>query len=38
MKTIYRGVVPFIIADLLVLVLLTAFPDIALWLPRVMAP
>jgi tripartite ATP-independent transporter DctM subunit len=38
MKTIYRGVVPFIIADLLVLVLLTAFPDIALWLPRMMAP
>jgi C4-dicarboxylate transporter DctM subunit len=34
MKTIYRGVVPFIIADLCVLLLLTLFPDIALWLPR----
>jgi C4-dicarboxylate transporter DctM subunit len=36
MGTIYLGVVPFIVADLLVLVLLTAFPDIALWLPRVL--
>ena len=34
MGTIYRGVVPFIIADLMVLALLTIFPDIALWLPR----
>lgn len=36
MKTIYRGVVPFIIADLVVLFLLMLFPDIALWLPRLM--
>jgi len=36
LRTIYGGVIPFIIADLAVLALLTAFPDIALWLPRVM--
>jgi C4-dicarboxylate transporter DctM subunit len=34
MGTIYRGVVPFIIADLLVLLLLTLFPELALWLPQ----
>jgi len=32
-RTIYRGVVPFIIADLLLLALLTLFPAISLWLP-----
>lgn len=37
MSTIYRGVVPFLIADFLVLVLLTLFPDIALVLPRALA-
>jgi tripartite ATP-independent transporter DctM subunit len=37
MRTIYRGVVPFIIADLAVLVLLIVFPAIALWLPHVLA-
>ena len=37
MKTIYRGVVPFIIADLVVLVLLALFPGIALWLPHLLA-
>jgi C4-dicarboxylate transporter, DctM subunit len=36
MSTIYLGVVPFIVADLAVLALLTAFPDLALWLPRVL--
>jgi TRAP-type mannitol/chloroaromatic compound transport system permease large subunit len=36
MKTIYRGVVPFIIADLVVLVLLALFPGIALWLPHLL--
>jgi len=36
MGTIYRGVAPFIVADLIVLALLTLFPDIALWLPRVL--
>jgi len=37
MRTIYRGVVPFIIADFAVLVLLMVFPAIALWLPHVLA-
>ncbi|HKQ27216.1 MAG TPA: TRAP transporter large permease [Burkholderiales bacterium] len=32
--TIYRGVTPFIIADLVLLALLTLFPEISLWLPR----
>jgi tripartite ATP-independent transporter DctM subunit len=34
MRTIYRGVAPFIVADLLLLAVLTLFPAIALWLPR----
>lgn len=34
LRTIYRGVLPFIVADLVLLGLLTLFPDIALALPR----
>jgi TRAP-type C4-dicarboxylate transport system permease large subunit len=34
MRTIYRGVTPFILADLALLAALTLFPAIALWLPR----
>jgi TRAP-type C4-dicarboxylate transport system permease large subunit len=34
MGTIYRGVTPFILADLLLLAILTLFPAMALWLPR----
>ena len=34
LRTIYRGVLPFIIADLVLLALLAVFPDIALALPR----
>ncbi len=34
LRTIYRGVLPFIVADLVLLALLTLFPDIALSLPR----
>jgi TRAP-type mannitol/chloroaromatic compound transport system permease large subunit len=37
MRTIYRGVAPFIAADLLLLAILTVFPEIALWLPRLLA-
>lgn len=37
-RTIYRGVAPFIAADLVLLALLTVFPAIALWLPKVLAP
>ncbi|GAB4114187.1 MAG: TRAP transporter permease [Rubrivivax sp.] len=33
---IYRGTMPFIAADLVRLVLLCAFPGLALWLPRVL--
>lgn len=33
-KDIYRGVVPFIIIQLLVLVLLSVFPEIVTWLPE----
>jgi tripartite ATP-independent transporter DctM subunit len=35
MRTIYRGVTPFIIADLILLAMLTLLPGIALWLPRI---
>ena len=35
-RTIYRGVTPFIFADLVLLALLTLFPAISLWLPRVL--
>ena len=38
MRTIYRGVVPFLIADFAVLILLTLFPAIALWLPHLLQP
>ena len=34
LRTIYRGVLPFIVADLVLLGLLTLVPDIALALPR----
>jgi tripartite ATP-independent transporter DctM subunit len=37
MRTIYRGVTPFIIADLVLLAVLTLFPAIVLWLPRLLA-
>jgi TRAP-type C4-dicarboxylate transport system permease large subunit len=33
-RTIYRGVAPFIFANLLLLALLTLFPFISLWLPQ----
>jgi len=36
MRTIYRGVAPFIFADLVLLALLAVFPAIALWLPRLL--
>jgi len=36
-RTIYRGVTPFIIADSALLVLLTLFPAISLWLPQMLA-
>ena len=33
LATIFRGIVPFLIADLVRLAMLTAFPALALWLP-----
>jgi TRAP-type mannitol/chloroaromatic compound transport system permease large subunit len=30
----YRGVLPFLIAPFLLIALLLAWPDLALWLPR----
>jgi C4-dicarboxylate transporter, DctM subunit len=35
-KTIYKGVVPFLLALILALILLFVFPQIALWLPNLM--
>ena len=35
-STIFRGVLPFIITDLIRLVILIAFPILALWLPSQM--
>lgn len=36
LSSLYRAVMPFIAADILVLVLLTLFPALALWLPALM--
>jgi len=33
---LYKSIVPFVVADMLVLALLTAFPSIALWLPALL--
>jgi len=34
---IYRGVIPFLVADTLVLIILIIAPDVALWLPHAIA-
>ncbi len=34
MSTVYRGVMPFLVADLCLVAILIAFPQIALWLPK----
>ncbi|MFC4670945.1 TRAP transporter large permease [Seohaeicola nanhaiensis] len=36
LTTIYRGIVPFLIADLIRLAILTLWPELTLWLPSVM--
>lgn len=36
LQAIYRGIVPFIIIQLVVLILLISFPSVALWLPSYM--
>ena len=37
LETIFRGVTPFIIAQIFLIAILIAFPSIALWLPSTMA-
>lgn len=37
LSLIYRGVVPFVVADLAVLALLAIYPDLSLWLLRVLS-
>jgi C4-dicarboxylate transporter DctM subunit len=37
LETIFRGVTPFIVAQTVLIVLLIAFPGLALWLPSTMA-
>jgi TRAP-type mannitol/chloroaromatic compound transport system permease large subunit len=32
--TIFKGVIPFVVTDILRLIILIAFPIIALWLPN----
>jgi len=34
--SIYRGIVPFLIAPLILIVLLFLFPELALWLPKIL--
>ena len=34
--TVYRGILPFVISDIVVIILLAIFPILALWLPRMM--
>ena len=36
LTTIYRGIVPFFLADIVRLAILTLFPAITLWLPRIL--
>jgi C4-dicarboxylate transporter DctM subunit len=35
--TIYRGVAPFVVADLVLLLILTIFPSLTTWLPKLLA-
>ena len=35
-QEIYKGIIPFVLLQLIGLSLVIAFPDIALWLPRVL--
>jgi TRAP-type C4-dicarboxylate transport system permease large subunit len=38
MMSVVKGVVPFIVADLLRILLIAAVPAIVLWLPRLLFP
>ena len=35
-QTIYKGIMPFFLADMLRLTVLVAFPTLTLWLPSVL--
>jgi TRAP-type C4-dicarboxylate transport system permease large subunit len=37
LEKIFRGVIPFLIADVVLLIALVAFPALATWLPKVLA-
>jgi len=37
LETIFRGVMPFIVAQIVLILILIAFPEIALWLPSTMS-
>ncbi|MBI3512770.1 MAG: TRAP transporter large permease, partial [Proteobacteria bacterium] len=37
LETIFRGVMPFIVAQIILIFILIGFPDLALWLPSTMA-
>ena len=36
LQQIYKGIVPFVVLQLIGLTMIITFPDIALWLPRVL--
>jgi len=36
MGTVYRGILPFLVAPVLLVILLFAMPQLALWLPEVL--
>jgi TRAP-type mannitol/chloroaromatic compound transport system permease large subunit len=36
MSDIFMGVLPFVVGELVIIALVIAFPEIALWLPRQM--
>jgi TRAP-type C4-dicarboxylate transport system permease large subunit len=36
LRALYRNIVPFVAADIVVLALLTVFPSLALWLPTLL--
>jgi TRAP-type mannitol/chloroaromatic compound transport system permease large subunit len=36
LESIFRGVLPFVIAQIILIALLVLFPQIALWLPSTM--
>jgi TRAP-type C4-dicarboxylate transport system permease large subunit len=37
LEKLFRGVMPFVVAQILLIAILVAFPQIALWLPSTMA-